>query len=78
MLYGEVPFGGNTLERIYELIQLSSVHFPAKKVSANAKDLITKCLNKDQATRITGDQILKHPFFMSIDFEKLKARKVKL
>jgi len=49
MLCGIPPFYNENLDRMYELIKLSELRFPKKiKISADAQDLITKFLDRNQ------------------------------
>ena len=65
---------------MYFLIQHAPIRWPDKEkhgieVSEEAKDLISKLLEKDRRKRLgqKGDaqDVLSHPFFASIDQEKL-------
>src|SRR5574343_489065 len=81
MLCGIPPFYNENLERMYELIKLSELRFPKKiKISAEAQDLITKFLDRNQATRLGSRQGLSefknHPFFSKIDFDLVFQKKI--
>lgn len=81
MLCGIPPFYNENLERMYELIKLSELRFPKKiKISAEAQDLITKFLDRNQSTRMGSRQGLSefknHPFFAKIDFELVFSKKI--
>ena len=57
MLCGIPPFYNENLERMYELIKLSELRFPKKiKIAAEAQDLITKFLDRNQNTRLGSKQ----------------------
>jgi len=80
LLVGIPPFFHRNKHRMYFLIKESPVTFPDKakhgiEVSPLARDLIKKLLDKNKKKRLgaTGDiqEILAHPFFTSLDIEKL-------
>lgn len=80
MLVGIPPFFHKNKHRMYFLIKESPVNFPDPvkhgiDISPDARDLIKKLLDKNKKKRLgsQGDvkEILQHPFFSSIDFEKL-------
>jgi len=72
MLFGYPPFYAKTEEGIFAKIQAGFQNdtkpgygpwFPANiPCSADAKDLISRCLNSNHATRLTADEILEHKF----------------
>ena len=70
---------------MYQLIQQAPLRWPDPKkhgisVSDNAKDLITKLLEKDRFQRLGQqkdvDDVLGHPFFSELDQEQLLLRKI--
>ena len=92
LLYGNTPFFNIDKNRMFDLITTGSISFPkiiqiegeAKprnyKISDDAKNLITKLLEKDPGTRLGRKglkEIKKHPFFSGISFEDLKKKKHK-
>jgi serine/threonine protein kinase len=86
MLVGIPPFFHRNKHRMYFLIKESPVNFPDPvkhgiDVSPNARDLIKKLLEKGRKKRLGGagdlDQILAHPFFASIDIQKLLNKELK-
>lgn len=79
-LAGEPPFNGETPIGTYRLIVAGAFNFPAD-FNADAADLISKFLHADPLKRFGclegGSQdVLKHQFFDSIDFEMLKAKQL--
>lgn len=65
MLCGKAPFNGLNNEEIYEKILKNKPTFTGgvwKKVSAAAKDLIRKALQKNPAERITIDEMFYDPW----------------
>ncbi len=66
MINGKPPFTGATSSEILGKASRAQVFFPAKQwhnVSHEAKDLISKMLEKDPAQRYTAKQCLEHPWF---------------
>jgi serine/threonine protein kinase len=61
MLYGYLPFNGNSFDEIKNNILNNDIHYPpfSKK---HEKDLLSKILNKDPNKRITLTEIRNHPF----------------
>jgi len=85
MLIGVTPFYHSNRNMQLLKIRVAKVVFPDKKKyglnwSNECEDLICKFLTAGAAERIgnTGDaeEILKHPFFADIDFDKLQKREV--
>ena len=92
LLYGNTPFFNLDKNRMYDLIITGSISYPKfieiegeetprnYKVSEDAKNIISKLLEKDPNNRLGKNglkEIQKHPFFSSINFEDLKKKKVK-
>ena len=92
LLYGNTPFYNVDKNRMYDLINTGSISFPKfiqiegenkprnYKVSDDAKNLITKLLEKDPGTRLGRKglkEIKKHPFFSGISFDDLSKKKHK-
>lgn len=80
MLCGLPPFYVENLERMYEMIKTGPLKFPKKvQLSDDAKDLIRKLLDRKVQTRLgsqTGiEEIKKHPFFATIDFNMILQKK---
>lgn len=42
---------------------IEEIDFPPEYFTSEARDLISKCLQKDQVQRITCEEALKHPIF---------------
>ena len=81
MMVGLPPFYSENVNLMYDLIQKSELRIPAF-VSFDARDLITKLLRRDPNTRLGSasddcDPIKKHPFFKTIDWDKLYRREIK-
>lgn len=77
MVYGKKPFGENmsqvglrgrgsaqeTLLRENVILNVTNIEFPAKPaVSAECKDFIVKCLQKDVQRRWSVSELCDHPF----------------
>lgn len=83
ILVGIPPFFDKNKHAMYKSIKSSNVMYPDAErhkiyVSPNAQDLINKLLIKNKKNRlgvVNGVQdILKHPFFASLDIKKLMAK----
>ena len=92
LLYGNTPFFNMDKTRMYDLIITGAISFPKfiqiegeektrnYKVSEDAKNIISKFLEKDPGTRLGRkglDEIKKHPFFSGINFDDLNKKKIK-
>ncbi len=92
LIYGNTPYFSIDKTRMFDLINSGSISHPKfiqiegeekprnYKVSEEAKNLISKLLEKDPGTRLGRlglDEIKKHPFFSGINFYDLKKKKVK-
>ena len=92
LLYGNTPFFNMDKTRMYDLINTGSISFPKfiqiegeekprnYKVSDEAKNLISKLLEKDPGIRLGRNglkEIKKHSFFSGINFDDLKKKKIK-
>jgi calcium-dependent protein kinase len=70
LLCGLPPFWGENEKAIFDAILVGKVDFsedPWPKISAPAKDLVTKLLAKDVRARLTVEQALKHPWVADAD-----------
>ena len=80
MMNGLPPFYDPNMTEMYKKIMNSPLNFPSF-FSANAKDLLSKLLERNPEKRLgsgEGDveEIKAHPFFETIDWEKLYNRDV--
>lgn len=58
LVFGNVPFLANNVPAVYEKIKNDRLTFPSDiQISPEARDLITKMLEKDPSKRITLPQI---------------------
>mmetsp|Transcript_87135 Transcript_87135/g.251651 ORF Transcript_87135/g.251651 Transcript_87135/m.251651 type:complete len:105 (-) Transcript_87135:68-382(-) len=60
-LVGKPPFEDKSERGTYKKIKTGTPVFPSE-ISREAKDLMTKLLNKDPNLRLTLDDVLKHPW----------------
>ena len=70
MLCGIPPFYVENLDKMYDMIQNSSVKFPKRvNLSNEAKDVIQKLLEKNPKKRLGSqkgiEEIKSHPFFLA-------------
>ena len=78
MLYGTLPFNGDTEEETIEKIINAPLRFPQKiPVTTEAKDLIKSMLNKDPTKRTTLLEVMSSPYFLK-DEDELSEQVKKL
>ena len=90
LLFGNTPFFNQDTNRMYDLIKSGAISFPKFlmingkekkfKVSDDAKDIISKLLEKDPGVRLGRKglkEIKKHPFFSSTKFDSIQKKKIK-
>ncbi|CAD8097991.1 unnamed protein product [Paramecium sonneborni] len=76
MMTGESPYYNDDIQQMYKNIQSGTLKWP-KKMSAEAKNLISKMLERDPNKRIgtkSKDEIKQDPFFKGIDWDKVYKR----
>ncbi|CAD2218223.1 RAC serine/threonine-protein kinase [Angomonas deanei] len=78
MLFGIPPFYDENQNAMYELILTAPLTFDDEiTVSDEAKDLLTRLLDRNPTTRLQNvEDFTKHPFFKTMDFKKLYDRKI--
>jgi RAC serine/threonine-protein kinase len=81
MICGHLPFYNRNHEILFDLILHEEIRLPAT-LSEHAKDILSKLLVKDPDGRLgsgpaDGQDIMDHPFFSPIDFEKLYNLEIK-
>lgn len=67
LLVGALPFQGDTKEAIFEAVKNTKLDFHSgvwESISKPAQDLIGRMLNRDVTTRITADEVLRHPWLL--------------
>ena len=82
MIFGLPPFYNSNMQAMYRKIIREEVVFkPGVPVSANAKDIILKLLDKNPEKRFGSNadslEVMSHPFFADIDFDLLTAKNLK-
>lgn len=82
LLTGEPPFYCDDLEGLYRLIKKGNLKFPSDRTfSAEIQDLILRLMNNNPKKRLgfSGGipEIKSHPFFQSLDWQKLQTREIK-
>lgn len=77
MLTGWPPFYHKNIKTMCEKILKAPLVFPERPVvSKEAKDMIRRLLERDPAKRITSEELKKHVFFQSVNWEKLERKEV--
>lgn len=63
-LYGATPWLATSILDLVQKLESQSVRFPAKPaVSAETQSLITKMLERDEAARLSWEDVFRHPYF---------------
>jgi len=78
MMTGLPPFYDEDVNHMYQRILNDPLLFP-DDMQADAKSIMTGLLNRDPTKRLGvngGEEIRRHPFFKSIDWNKLLAKKI--
>eukprot|EP00878_Enallax_costatus_P016535 GHUV01017348.1.p1 GENE.GHUV01017348.1~~GHUV01017348.1.p1 ORF type:complete len:478 (+),score=209.34 GHUV01017348.1:238-1671(+) len=78
MLAGQPPFRNKSRQQLQLQITTAKPKYP-KFLSSNALNLLKGLLQRDPAQRLGAagaDAVKKHPFFKSINWQKLEARQV--
>lgn len=76
MLTGWPPWSDENRDTLLKKILLEPLHTDHENLSPEAKDLLEGMLRKKHEERINPADIKKHPFFASIDFDKLLAKQI--
>ena len=71
MLSGTVPFKGNNLKELHNLI-INGKYKEIKGISKDAEDLLKNLLEVDPNERIQIEEILNHPWIIDVDFNYWK------
>lgn len=82
MLVGDSPFEGEDEEELFDQILKKKVEFP-KRLDDVSKSLLNSFLDRNPKTRLGCSrdgkkEIMSHPFFAKIDWEKLEKREVRV
>ncbi|RIB06890.1 hypothetical protein C2G38_477740 [Gigaspora rosea] len=74
-LVGYPPFNDDTPQAIFRNILDNDIQWPPEGfLSAEAKDLISKLLNKTPEKRPSAEEIKAHPFFNGIDWDHIRQQ----
>lgn len=76
LLVGYIPFKGNSLEAVFEAIKTTELDFTMGSwgsVSDLARDLVMRMLTRDPSSRITTEEILRHPWILLYTESQPKA-----
>ena len=73
MLSGNVPFRGNNLKELHDLI-INGTYKEIKGISTEAEDLLKKILEVEPKNRIKTEEILVHPWLVDLNFNFWKNR----
>lgn len=80
MLTGLPPFYDENTNKMYRMILTDQVNFPSY-VSDEAKDFISKLLDRNPATRLGASEedaaeIMRHPFFASLNWDDVINKRI--
>lgn len=80
MMCGRLPFYSRDHEILFELIMNDGVNIPAN-LSRCAQDFLARLLIKNPQQRLGGSEldaveVMRHPFFTSINWEKLTRKEI--
>ena len=81
MICGIPPFYVQDLDKMYNLIKNEKIKFDRKfLISKDAKDLMSRLLDKNVENRLCVhegiEELKKHPFFQSIDFDAIQRKEI--
>ena len=75
MLAGLPPFYNSNLDTLMQNIKKGNLNIP-DYLSEESKNCLSKLLSHDPTMRPTWDEVMKDPFFASIDWEALEKKEV--
>ncbi len=75
MVQGRVPFFSKDVQELYMMITKNQ-YSPLQKCSPDLEDLIKRTLEKDPKKRITGEQILNHPWMKNSNYHNTAKSKL--
>ncbi|GMI77249.1 phosphoenolpyruvate carboxylase-related kinase 2 [Hibiscus trionum] len=76
LLVGVLPFQGDSLKEVFEAIKNVNLDFHSgiwESVSKPARDLLSRMLTRDVSSRITADEVLRHPWILFYTEPSLKT-----
>lgn len=71
-LIGYPPFMDDTPELIFSNILSHRIEWPSGELSVNAKNLISNLLNHDQLLRFKAEDVKRHQFFGTLDWNTIR------
>ncbi|KAL0697677.1 hypothetical protein Bca4012_053799 [Brassica carinata] len=80
LLSGVLPFKGDSLDAIFEAIKKVKLDFNSgvwESVSKPARDLLSRMLTREESSRITADEVLRHPWILFYTDRTLKKMCIK-
>ncbi|EOY15369.1 hypothetical protein QUC31_000508 [Theobroma cacao] len=80
LLVGVLPFQGDSLKAVFEAIKNVNLDFHSgiwESVSKPARDLLARMLTRDVSSRITADEVLRHPWILFYTERSLKTLSIK-
>ncbi|KAK8580391.1 hypothetical protein V6N13_143495 [Hibiscus sabdariffa] len=80
LLVGFLPFQGDSLKAVFEAIKTVKLDFHSgiwESVSKPARDLLARMLTRDVSSRITADEVLRHPWILFYTERSLKTLSIK-
>ncbi|XP_022768396.1 serine/threonine-protein kinase PEPKR2 [Durio zibethinus] len=80
LLVGVLPFQGDSLKAVFEAIKNVKLEFHSgiwESVSKPARNLLARMLTRDVSSRITADEVLRHPWILFYTERTLKTLSIK-
>eukprot|EP01104_Vermistella_antarctica_P018744 TRINITY_DN7063_c0_g1_i1.p1 TRINITY_DN7063_c0_g1~~TRINITY_DN7063_c0_g1_i1.p1 ORF type:complete len:566 (+),score=115.96 TRINITY_DN7063_c0_g1_i1:319-2016(+) len=77
MITGKTPFADSSIARTFDNIKHKQLVFDPNYFPSEAITLMEGLLDRNQKTRFGFADIVKHPFYKGINWEKLELRQVK-
>ncbi|CAH8382350.1 unnamed protein product [Eruca vesicaria subsp. sativa] len=80
LLSGVLPFKGDSLDAIFEAIKKVKLDFNSgvwESVSKPARDLLARMLTREESSRITADEVLRHPWILFYTDRTLRTMCIK-
>jgi len=75
MLTGLPPFYSANTNVMYQKILSSELRFPPE-MSGDCRSFLSGLLERDPAKRMNGEDVIKHPWLSSIDWDKLLKKQI--
>jgi len=75
MLTGLPPFYSANTNVMYQKILSSELRFPPE-MSGDCRSFLSGLLERDPAKRMSGEEVMKHPWLSSIDWDKLLKKQI--